>query len=216
MQLPVGQRRPSPLRLDAADLSRRHFEITPLELVVAGKKVPELLGTARDLRTNLIPVTRPDRRGLRMIEGAEPGQTVDRTSPRRRLLEHAPLHRAARGVPAPAVVVVGGPGGRGQRARLAVDVPRRVTGAPALRPDEDDPVCRIGTVQRRRGRALHHLDGLAEGAEDAPGAVVHAHAVDVEEWIPRQRHAADPADAKARRRPRVAGVLNRLEPWYSR
>ena len=95
-----------------------------------------------------------------------------------------------------------------QPARALADAhgEARAAGAPLLRNDLNHAGRRLGAIQGRRGRPLDDLDALdvggidvVESGETGPDparryVVVHADAVDVEQWVPAELHAAPPPD----------------------
>ena len=104
------------------------------------------------------------------------------------------------------------------------EVPPGRPDAAALRPDVDDAVGGFGSVQRRRGGSLDHLDGLDHrgvhvvDARDVTAAalhpVAHAHSVDIDEGsVVDAAHGGTAADLDRGCRADVARALLHYDPW---
>ena len=133
--------------------------------------------------------------------------------------QHVGVHDVARGALVIRVLEEVGRIGKPVGALLDLERDPGAAAGPALRDDVDHAVRGLRAVQRRRRGALDHLDARdlvgidvvdpggriasvhahAADAGDAPRVgrrVVDAHAVDVDERLGRERHAARPAHAR--------------------
>ncbi len=194
----------------SALIDRGHAQKPCLPLVLAAEEVGELRDAARRLEAHLLPIARSDRTRLGVHQRIERREAVGDARARAEQRQRALLNGARERVVPPRVVVV-------QEVRvllnepvLPVRRPQWASRTAALRLYDNDTVCGVSAVERRRRRPLYHLHRLdlfrieiveAAGgqaiASDRGGAVFHPRSVDDEQRIICNGDAVQATDARS-------------------